>query len=303
MDNDGRVVGLYVFNDVKGIVSGSSAGFNVDHSGRLRVGAAIGTSESDLERVAALVHEQVDVVVIDTAHADSKPVFEILRQLKRDYASLDVVVGNISEPESAARLLKAGADGIKVGQGPGSICTTRIVAGIGAPQVNAVYECAKVLRGSGVPLCADGGIKNSGDIVIAFGAGAYNVMMGSTLAGTEETPGDVLFADGRQWKEYRGMGSLGAMKESAASRERYRQSGKALIPEGVEARVPFKGPLGPVIEQYVGGLRQGMGYVGAADIVQLQFKARFRRMTGAGIAESHPHGVIITREAPNYSGR
>lgn len=304
IDELGIVVGLYIFSDVKARVKGSTAGYNLDNRGQLRVGAAIGTSPSDLERAQRLVEKNVDVLVIDTAHGDSAPVYSMLRELKRIYESVDIVVGNVSEPQSARRLLNAGADGIKVGQGPGSICTTRIVAGIGCPQVTAIYECSKALRGSDVPICADGGLKHPGDIPIALGAGAYSVMMGSMLAATHEAPGEIIHHEGRQWKGYRGMGSEGAMKDSAASRERYRQAeGKTLVPEGVEAMVPYKGPLAPVIAQYIGGLRAGMGYVGAANIDELQRIANFRRLTGAGIAESHVHDVTMIKEPANYKKR
>jgi len=295
-------IGLYVHSDLKRIKTGTSKIFNTDELGQLRVGAAIGTGQDAIERADLLIEKNVDVLVMDTAHADSKRVYETLKELKRLF-SIDIVVGNVSEADSARRLLNAGADGIKIGQGPGAICTTRIVAGIGRPQVTAVYECEKAIRGSGVPICADGGIKYSGDIVIAIAAGADSVMLGNLLAGTKESPGEVIYADGRSWKEYRGMGSLGAMIESAAARDRYGQkdSGKSsLVPEGIEGRVPYRGTLKEVVDQYVGGLRSGMGYVGARNVKELQEKADFIRNSSGGISEAHP-SIVITREAPNYT--
>ncbi len=298
-DKSGKVAGLYTFSDVKRILVGDSKTFNVDKTGRLRVAAAIGVYDDAFARLEKLIPEQVDVVVIDTAHGDSKGVLETLKMVKKKY-DVDVIAGNISEAESAERLLKAGADGLKVGQGPGSICTTRIIAGIGKPQVSAVYECAKAARRYKVPVCADGGLKYSGDISIAIGAGAHSVMMGNMLAGTKESPGDFRFHQGVQYKVYRGMGSLGAMESSKGSRERYNQGKNDLIPEGMEGMVPYKGPVKEVIHQYVGGLRRGMGYVGARSIEHLREIAQFIRITEAGKAESHPHDIVITREAPNY---
>src|SRR3989344_6899902 len=253
---NGGVAGMYVFSDVKRIKTRSAETYNVDSRGQLRVAAAIGTGDEALERVERL-SKRVDVIVIDTAHGDSKSVIDTLREIKRNY-SLDVVVGNVSIGESAKRLVEAGADGIKVGQGPGSICTTRVIAGVGRPQVSAVYDCAKAIAEYGVPICADGGLRSSGDIPVAIAAGAHSVMMGSMLAGTEEAPGNIIFAEGRQWKSYRGMGSIGAMEKSKSSRERYlqQQTGKnQLVPEGVEGLVPYKGRLAEVILQYAGGLR------------------------------------------------
>ena len=301
---DGTIAGMYLYRDLKRIKTGSSPFFNIDTNGQLRVAAAIGVYDDAYERVELLVDKNVDVVVIDTAHGDSRGVIETLKEIKRRYGSLDVVAGNISEPESAKRLLEAGADGIKVGQGPGSICTTRVIAGIGCPQVTAVYECAKVAREYGVPIIADGGLRHPGDIPIAIGAGAHSVMMGSMLAVTDEAPGEIVYLQGRRWKAYRGMGSMGAMEGSKGSRERYGQkdTGKGkLIPEGIEGLVEYKGPLGEIMFQYVGGLKRGMGYVGAKTIEELREKADFRRFTSAGSTESHPHDVVITKEAPNYS--
>ncbi|NTV29211.1 MAG: IMP dehydrogenase [Candidatus Omnitrophica bacterium] len=299
VDKDGKVAGLYTFSDVKRILFGDSKSFNIDRDGRLRVGAAIGVYDDAFERVEKLVSEKVDLVIIDTAHGDSKGVLETLKLLKKRY-DIDVLAGNISEPESAQRLCRAGADGLKVGQGPGSICTTRIIAGIGKPQVSAIYECSKVAAKFGVPVCADGGLKFSGDIPIAIGAGAHSVMMGNMLAGTKESPGEFRFHQGVQYKVYRGMGSLGAMESNKGSRERYNQGKNDLVPEGMEGMVPYKGPLREVIHQYIGGLRRGMGYVGAGNIEELRTIAQFVRITEAGKAESHPHDIIITREAPNY---
>ncbi len=302
IDKDGKVAGLYTFSDVKRILSGDSKSFNVDKNGRLRVAAAIGVYDDAFERVEKLVAEKIDLVIIDTAHGDSKGVIETLKVLKKRY-DIDVVVGNISEPESAERLCRAGADGLKIGQGPGSICTTRIIAGIGKPQVSAIYECAKVAAKFGVPVCADGGLKFSGDIPIAIGAGAHSVMMGNMLAGTKESPGEFRFHQGVQYKVYRGMGSLGAMESNKGSRERYNQGKNDLVPEGMEGMVPYKGPLKEVLYQYIGGLRRGMGYVGAENIEDLRSIAQFVRITEAGKAESHPHDIVITREAPNYRER
>ena len=298
-----ELVGLYVFSDVKRIIKGSADKYNTDSKGRLCVGAAIGTGGEALERAEELVKENVDVLVIDTSHGDSKPVVDTLKELKKRFPAVDVVVGNVSIGASAARLAAAGADGIKVGQGPGSICTTRIIAGIGRPQVSAIYDCAKALEKFNIPICADGGITNSGDITIAIAAGASSVMLGSMLAGTHEAPGETIFLQGQPWKNYRGMGSLGAMELHKGSRERYGQSdtGKGqLVPEGVEGVVPYKGRLRDVIFQYVGGLRRGMGYVGAASIQELKEKGEFDRLTDAGLAESHPHDIKITKDSPNY---
>tara|TARA_B100000609_G_C17222987_1_gene442090 strand:+ start:9330 stop:10838 length:1509 start_codon:yes stop_codon:yes gene_type:complete len=304
VDKEGFVQGLYVFSDVQRVITGTSPNCNTDPKGQLRVAAAIGTGEKALERARHLIKANVDVLVIDTAHGDSKPVFETLKAIKRTHSRIDVVVGNISEGPSARRLIDAGADGIKIGQGPGSICTTRIIAGIGSPQVSAVYQCSKAIRGSGIPLCADGGVRYSGDITIGIGAGADSVMMGSMLAGTLESPGSKIFLNGRQWKYYRGMGSLSAMLSSRSSRERYRQKDiEKLIPEGVEGMVPYKGKLNDVLVQYIGGLRSGMGYVGAADIDELHEKADFHRISASGRAESHPHNIQITKETPNYPGQ
>ncbi|MDD3101695.1 MAG: IMP dehydrogenase [Patescibacteria group bacterium] len=301
LDKNGKIAGMYVFKDVQRIIMKNPTGCNVDKNGQLIVAAAVGVN--DFERIDLLVKNKVNVLVISTAHADTKSVIETLKEIKRNY-KIDVVVGNVSEPESACRLAKAGADGVKVGQGPGSICTTRVIAGIGSPQVSAVYKCAKAIGAFDIPVCADGGLHNSGDIPIAIGAGACSVMMGGMLAGTKEAPGEIVFKDGRQWKVYRGMGSIGAMEVNKGSRERYRQvdtGKKELIAEGVEGLKPYKGELEQVIFQYLGGLKRGMGYVGAANISELHEKADFIRITQAGKTESHPHDIIITKEPPNYS--
>ncbi len=301
IDRGGVIMGMYVFKDVSRIMMKNPAGYNTDKSGQLFAAAAIGVN--DFERLNLLVNNKVNVVVIDTAHADTKSVVTTLKKIKKDY-DVDVVVGNVSEPESVERIAKAGADGIKVGQGPGSICTTRIIAGIGSPQVSAIYKCSKVADKYGIPVCADGGLRYSGDISIAIGAGASSVMMGGMISGTKEAPGSVIFRDGQQWKVYRGMGSIGAMEEHRGSRERYSQIAtgkKELIAEGVEGLKPYKGELADVMFQYVNGLRRGMGYVGAKNIAELREKANFVRVTSSGKLESHPHDIMITREPPNYS--
>ncbi len=304
VDDDGRLAGLYVFSDVHGIKSGNSEIFNVDENGQLIVGAAIGVGEDAFTRLEKLAEENVNVVVIDTAHGDTKSVIETLKKIKsmNEYKNIDVVVGNVSEPESAKRLADEGADGVKVGQGPGSICTTRIISGVGCPQLTAVYNCARAVEEYKIPICADGGIKHSGDIPVAIGALAQSVMIGSLLAGTKETPGEIFFSQGRQWKDYRGMGSMGAMQEHQGSRDRYGQEApNKLVPEGIEGIVPYRGPLSEVVFQLIGGLRSGMGYLGAKDIGYLRENANFRRSTKSGQDESHPHGVVITKDAPNYT--
>jgi len=305
IDAQGKLSGMYVFSDLKRIKSGGQSKYNVDQDGHLRVGAAVGTGKEAIQRAKLLIDAGADVIVIDTAHGDSKPVFDTLREIRQliGDGKTDIVVGNVSEGESAKRLADAGADGIKVGQGPGSICTTRIIAGVGCPQVTAVYNCAKALEGMDVPICADGGIKETGDIPIAIGSGASSVMMGGMLAGTDESPGKTVLLKGVRHKVYRGMGSLGAMETHVASRQRYGQpdTGKdCLVPEGVEGAVPLKGDVESELHQCVEGLKRGMGYVGAATIPELQEKADFHRMSSAGLQESHPHHVTITEEAPNY---
>ena len=300
------LAGMYLFSDLKRIKSGTSEMLNVDDQGRLRVAAAVGVHDDALARLEAL-RGFVDALVIDTAHGDSEDVFQTLRELKRASGTIDVVAGNVSEGASARRLVECGADGVKVGQGPGSICTTRVVAGIGNPQVSAVYSVAKALEEMGradVPICADGGIEYSGDIPIAIGAGAHTVMLGKLLARTEEAPGEVISRNGVAMKYYYGMGSLRAMEESDASRERYHEAATRkdnMVPEGVEGAVPFAGKLAAVLHQLVGGLRRGMGYVGAATIAELRQKADFNRISAAGYEESKPHGIYLLRDAPNWT--
>lgn len=303
VDGDNHVIGLYTWSDLIRRLKNEAGTANLDERGQLRVGAAIGTGSETLERAELLIAERVDVIVVDTAHGDSQPVFETVRELKRRHPATDVVAGNISEPESCKRLLDLGVDGIKIGQGPGSICTTRIIAGVGGPQVTAVYWCARVAESYDVPLCADGGITNTGDIPIAIGAGAHCIMLGSMLAGCDEAPGDVVLYKGRQWKKYRGMGSKEAMMESSGARDRYQQNDahpEDLVPEGVSSLVPYKGSVGAIIHQCVGGLRKGMGYVGAESIDEMRGIAEFIHLSAAGQRESHVHNVLITEEPPNY---
>ena len=273
----------------------------LDAEGRLRVAAGVGITTDVLDRVRALVEAGVDAIVLDSAHGDSHGVVEALRKIKAVYPELDTVVGNIATAEAAVRLIEAGADSLKVGIGPGSICTTRIIAGVGVPQISAIYDVAKAAEGSGVPVIADGGLRYSGDIVKALAAGGDSVMIGSMFAGTDEAPGEIFEENGRKFKSYRGMGSVDAMK--AGSRDRYFQDGenstKKLVPEGVVARVPYKGSVGDIIYQLVGGIRSGMGYCGAADIDALH-SARFVRITANGLVENHPHDITITGNTPNY---
>ena len=300
VDKDFRLVGLVTYKD---ITKAKDKPFACkDKLGRLRVAAGIGVTADSMERASALVEAGVDAIVIDTAHGHSKGVVEVLKKVKAAFPQIDVVVGNIATGEAAKYLVAAGADGVKVGIGPGSICTTRVIAGVGVPQLSAIYDVAKALKGTDIPLIADGGIRYSGDIVKALAAGGYSVMLGGMLAGVEESPGETIIYNGRKFKSYRGMGSLEAMEKG--SKDRYFQAGetdvKKLVPEGIAARVPFKGSLFEVVYQMVGGLRAGMGYCGAADINALH-NAKFTRITNAGVAESHPHAVAITSESPNYS--
>ncbi|WKZ59774.1 MAG: IMP dehydrogenase [Cyclobacteriaceae bacterium] len=300
VNKKGRLTGLITFRDIQKKKNKPNA--CQDKFGRLRVGAAVGVTPDILDRVDALKNSGVDVITIDTAHGHSKGVLEAAKRVKRKYPELDIVVGNVATGEGAKALAKAGADAVKVGVGPGSICTTRVVAGVGLPQLSAVYEAANALKGSGIPVIADGGIRFSGDMVKAIAAGADSVMIGSMLAGTEEAPGDVIIYEGRKFKSYRGMGSIEAMEDG--SKDRYFQDVeddiKKLVPEGISGRVPFKGRVSEVLYQMMGGLRAGMGYCGAKNIEALK-KARFVKITSAGFIESHPHDVTITREAPNYS--
>ncbi|MGM9822411.1 MAG: IMP dehydrogenase [Muribaculaceae bacterium] len=300
VDKEGHLIGLVTYKDITKAKDKPNA--CKDSLGRLRVAAGIGVTADSMERADALVAAGVDAIVIDTAHGHSAGVVGVLRAVKEKYPDIDVVVGNIATGEAARFLVENGADGVKVGIGPGSICTTRIIAGVGVPQLSAVYDVAKALAGTDVPLIADGGIRYSGDIVKALAAGGYSVMLGGMLAGTEESPGDTIIYNGRKYKSYRGMGSLEAMEKG--SKDRYFQGNvtdsKKLVPEGIAARVPYKGTLYEVVYQMLGGLRAGMGYCGAPDIEALH-SAKFVRITNAGVAESHPHDVAITSEAPNYS--
>ena len=300
VDGDGKIVGLITYRDLQKEKEHPNA--CKDSTGRLRVAAGIGITGDALQRVAALVAESVDAVVLDCAHGHSRNVLTKLREIKAVYPTLEVVVGNIATADAAKALIEAGADGIKVGIGPGSICTTRIVAGVGVPQLTAIYECAKVAAEYGVPVIADGGLRYSGDVVKALAAGGNCVMCGSMFAGTEEAPGETIIYNGRKFKTYRGMGSLDAME--AGSKDRYFQSGtkdtKKLVPEGIVGRVPYKGTLEETVYQLVGGLRSGMGYCGAHNIEELQ-KAKFTRVTASGMTESHPHDITITKETPNYT--
>ena len=301
VDDDGRLVGLITYKDITKVQDHPNA--CKDAKGRLRVAAGVGITPDVMERVAALVAESVDAVVLDSAHGHSANIVRALRQIKAAYPSLDVVVGNIATAEAARFLIDAGADGIKVGIGPGSICTTRIIAGVGVPQLSAIYAAATEAKHSGIPVIADGGLRYSGDIVKALAAGGDCVMIGSMFAGTEEAPGETIIYNGRKFKSYRGMGSIDAMK--AGSADRYFQKGcegniNKLVPEGIVARVPFKGALSETVYQLIGGVRSGMGYCGAKDIAALQ-QAKFIRITASGMHESHPHDVAITSEAPNYS--
>lgn len=300
VNKKGKLTGLVTYKDI--LKRKDKPNACKDEYGRLRVGAAVGVTPDILERIAALKNAGVDVISIDTAHGHSKGVMDAARQVKKKYPELEITVGNIATGEAAKALAKIGADAVKVGVGPGSICTTRVVAGVGLPQLSAIHEAAKALKGSGAKLIADGGIRFSGDIVKAIAAGADSVMIGSLLAGTEEAPGDVIIYEGRRFKSYRGMGSIEAMEDG--SKDRYFQDVeddiKKLVPEGISGRVPFKGLVSEVLYQLVGGLRAGMGYCGAKNLEKLK-TAKFVKITAAGVNESHPHDVTITREAPNYS--
>lgn len=298
IDENGMLKGLITIKDIEKSVQYPNSAR--DSRGRLLCGAAIGVTNDVLERASALIEAQVDVLVLDSAHGHSKNIIECVKKVKAAYPNTPVIAGNIATAEAAEALIEAGADCLKVGIGPGSICTTRVVAGIGVPQITAVYDAACVAAKHNIPVIADGGIKYSGDIVKALAAGANVVMLGSLLAGCEEAPGETEIFQGRQFKVYRGMGSLGAM--ACGSKDRYFQEGsKKLVPEGVEGRVPYKGSVSDTIFQLCGGIRSGMGYVGCETIPQLHEKAKFVRITGAGLKESHPHDIYITKEAPNYS--
>lgn len=300
VDDHGKLIGLITYKDITKVQDHPNA--CKDSKGRLRVAAGIGVTADAVERVRALITESVDAVVIDSSHGHSKNVVNTLKRVKSEFPELDVVVGNIATAEAARYLVEAGADGIKVGIGPGSICTTRIIAGCGVPQLSAIYDAAHAIKGSGIPVIADGGLRYSGDCVKALAAGGDSVMIGSMFAGTEESPGETIIYNGRKFKTYRGMGSIDAMK--AGSKDRYFQSDvnsdNKLVPEGIVGRVPFKGSLSETVYQLVGGIRAGMGLCGAKDIPALK-KAKFVRITSNGVVESHPHDVTITRETPNYS--
>ncbi len=300
VDEDGRLIGLITYKDITKAKDKPMA--CKDEKGRLRVAAGVGVTADTIDRISALVAAGVDAIVIDTAHGHSRSVIEKVKEAKQKFPDVDIVVGNIATGEAAKMLAEAGADAVKVGIGPGSICTTRVVAGVGVPQLSAVYDVASALRGTDIPLIADGGLRYSGDVVKALAAGGWSVMIGSLVAGTEEAPGETILFNGRKFKSYRGMGSLEAMENG--SKDRYFQAGekdvKKLVPEGIAGRVPYKGTVQEVIYQLSGGLRSGMGYCGAKDIEALH-DAKFTRITSAGVLESHPHEVIITSEAPNYS--
>lgn len=302
INNRGKLVGLITFRDIMKVSENPNA--NKDNFGRLRVAAAIGVTHDSLERATALINEDVDALVIDTAHGHSKNVVTILKTIKENFPKTDIIVGNIATGDAAKFLVEAGADAVKVGIGPGSICTTRVIAGVGFPQLSAIMEVAEAIKDTGIPVIADGGIRYTGDIPKAIAAGADTVMLGSLLAGTKESPGETIIFEGRKFKSYRGMGSIEAMKQG--SKDRYFQDVeddvKKLVPEGIVGRVPYKGEVFETMHQFIGGLRAGMGYCGSKDIAT-QKQAKFVRITSSGISESHPHNVTITKESPNYSRR
>lgn len=302
VDDHGMLKGLITLKDIQKKILYPNA--TKDEFGRLRVGAAIGTGPDTIERAGALLEEGVDVLVLDTSHGHSHMVIEMAARLKDHFGKqVQLLAGNVVTADGAEALIQAGVDGVKIGVGPASICTTRVVAGVGMPQITAVYDCALVAHRYGIPVISDGGVQYSGDIAKAIAAGADSVMIGSLLAGVDESPGELIISHGERFKDYRGMGSVGAMKQRSFSKDRYFQDGvdeQQVIAEGIEARVPYKGMLGPLVFQLVGGLRQAMGYAGAATIKDMQEKTRFTRITGSGLRESHPHDVMITKEAPNY---
>ncbi|WP_062107859.1 IMP dehydrogenase [Bacillus niameyensis] len=298
VDDHGVLKGLITIKDIEKVIEFPNSA--KDSHGRLLVGAAVGVTKDTMKRLEKLVQAQVDVIVIDTAHGHSAGVINTVKEIRKIYPDLNIIAGNVATAEATAELFDAGADVVKVGIGPGSICTTRVVAGVGVPQISAVYDCATEARKHGKAIIADGGIKYSGDIVKALAAGGHAVMLGSMLAGTSESPGETEIYQGRRFKVYRGMGSEGAMEKG--SRDRYfQEDNKKFVPEGIEGRLPYKGPLADTIYQLVGGLRSGMGYCGASDLTYLREQAQFIRMTGAGLRESHPHDIQITKESPNYS--
>jgi IMP dehydrogenase len=298
IDQEGTLKGLITIKDIEKVIEFPNSA--KDDQGRLLVGAAVGIAKDTLTRVEHLVKAHVDVIVIDTAHGHSAGVLSIVREIREAYPTLNIVAGNVATAEATRELIEAGADVVKVGIGPGSICTTRVVAGVGVPQITAVYDCATEARKHGKSIIADGGIKYSGDIVKALAAGGHAVMLGSLLAGTSESPGETEIFQGRRFKVYRGMGSVSSMEKG--SKDRYfQEENKKFVPEGIEGRIPYKGPLADTLYQLIGGLRSGMGYCGTKDLYELREQAQFIKMTGAGLRESHPHDVQITKEAPNYS--
>ena len=303
VDCNGRVVGLYSFTDVQRLVENQNPTYNCDEQFRLRVSASVSGGKGDLERMEKLAAAGVDVVVVDSAHGHSKGIIEMTKYIVRHFPKIDVIAGNIATGEAAVALAKAGAHAVKVGIGPGSICTTRVVCGVGIPQLTAVYSAAKALRGSGVAVIADGGIKLSGDVPKAIAAGADSVMLGSVLAGTEESPGEKIYSNGRQYVVYRGMGSMAALKNGKGSRARYFQDNEAeddLVPQGIEGMVPYSGHVKSIMTQFCGGLRASLGYCGTKTIRELQERGKFYRVTAAGQREARPHDITITKEAPNY---
>lgn len=298
VDDDGHLKGLITIRDIEKMRKFPNS--NKDSDGRLKVAAAIGVTSDVEDRVEALLDAKADVLVIDTAHGHSEGVLQTIRRLRKSFPHLELIAGNVATYDATKALIEAGVSAVKVGIGPGSICTTRVIAGIGVPQITAIYDCAKAAEGTGIPIIADGGIQYSGDIAKALGAGASCVMLGNLLAGTEEAPGEMIIYQGKNYKSYRGMGSLGAMQ--AGSKDRYfQQNAKKLVPEGIEGRIPYKGHVSDVLFQLIGGLRASMGYCGAKDIKAMNEDTQFIQITGAGLRESHPHDVSITKEAPNYS--
>lgn len=298
VDDDGHLKGLITIRDIEKMRKFPNS--NKDSDGRLKVAAAIGITSDVEDRVEALLDAKADVLVIDTAHGHSEGVLQTIRRLRKAFPHLELIAGNVATYDATKALIEAGVSAVKVGIGPGSICTTRVIAGIGVPQITAIYDCAKAAEGTGIPIIADGGIQYSGDIAKALGAGASCVMLGNLLAGTEEAPGEMIIYQGKNYKSYRGMGSLGAMQ--AGSKDRYfQQNAKKLVPEGIEGRIPYKGHVSDVLFQLIGGLRASMGYCGAKDIKAMNEDTQFIQITGAGLRESHPHDVSITKEAPNYS--
>ena len=303
LDKNGRIVGLYSFTDVRRIVENSESSYNLDDKFRLRVCASVSGGKGDLTRMEKLADAGVDCVVVDSAHGHSKGIMDMTKYIVKHYPKVDVIAGNIATGEAAVALAKAGAHAVKVGIGPGSICTTRVVCGVGIPQLTAVYSAAKALRGSGVAVIADGGIKLSGDVPKALAAGADSVMLGSVLAGTEESPGEKIYSNGRQYVVYRGMGSMAALKNGKGSRARYFQDNESeddLVPQGIEGMVPYSGHVKSIMTQFCGGLRASLGYCGSRTIKELQEKGKFYRVTAAGQREARPHDITITKEAPNY---